>query len=88
MSTFPHFRIYKRNKHPALIVSEAKIKVEKDGFLYRKVSHSPKMTKRGIEKVSPNPNPEDKRPMFIEKRKRKDFKKMFGPKLTWKYTKK
>lgn len=85
MSQFPHFRIYKKSNHPALIVAEAKIKENKDGFLYRKASHSSKMTKRACEKVYPNPNPKDKTPMFIEKRKRKDFKTMFGPKLNWKY---
>ena len=84
----PHFRKYKRNGHPALIVGEAKIKEEKDGFLYRKASHSKKLTTKTYEKVFPNPNPKDPRPMYIEKRKRADYKKQFGPKLPWKWLQK
>jgi len=88
MSIFPHFRFYKKNNHPALIVGNAKIREHNDSYLYRKTSHSSKITKRGSEKVYPNPNPLDKRPMYIEKRKRVDFKYLFGPKLNWKYNKK
>ena len=36
MSFFPHFRIYKKNKHPALILGYAKIEKEEMGlFLER-----------------------------------------------------
>ena len=84
MSIFPHFRRYKKSNHPALIVAEAKKDKEKDSYLYRKTSHSPKLTTRSYDKISPNPNPKDDRPMFIEKRKRVDYKKNFGPKLLWK----
>lgn len=87
MSIVPHFRYYRKSKHPAMIVGEAKIKKEKDGYLYRKTSHSPGLTKRSHEKVSPNPNPRDPNPMYIEKRKRTDFKHKFGPDLGWKYKK-
>ncbi len=88
MSIFPHFRIYKKNNHPALIVSNAKQKKDEDSFLYRKASHSSKFTKRGYEKVYPNPNPKDSRPMYIEKKKRVDFKRKFGPILPWNYLQK
>lgn len=88
MSLFPHFRMYRKNKHPALILEEAKIKKPKDGFLYRKASHSKELTKRSCEKISPNPNPNDPNPMYIEKRKRVDYKYKFGPILNWKLPKK
>lgn len=87
MIKFPHFRMYKKNNHPALIVGEAKIKKENDGFLFRKASHSKKLTTRGYEKVYPNPNPKDARPMFIEKRKRADLKERFSKILPWNYKK-
>ncbi len=88
MSIFPHFRIYKKSKHPALIEGYAKIETPKDGFIYRKTSHSKGLTKRGYEKVSPNPNPKDPKPMYIEKRKRVDFKDKFTTILPWKYKQK
>lgn len=37
------------------------------------------------EKVEPNPNPKDPRPMYIGKRVRHDEKKNFGEKYPWKY---
>ena len=88
MSIFPHFRMYKRNNHPALILGTAKIKKSDDGFIYRKASHSKGLTQRGYEKVSPNPNPKDPNPMYIEKRKRVDFKERFTTILPWKYKQK
>ncbi len=88
MSIFPHFRIYKKNNHPALIVESAKKKKEGDSFLYRKASHSNKLTKKGYEKVFPNPNPKDNKPMYIEKRKRIDYKIKFGPILPWNFLQK
>ena len=84
MLEFPHFRKYKRSNHPALIVGSATIKKNDDGFLYRKTSHSPGVSKRSSEKVSPNPNPKDPNPMYIEKRKRADYRHKFGEKLNWK----
>ena len=45
------------------------------------------VSKKSVEKVFPNPNPRDPDPMYIEKRKRKDFKHKFGPILGWKYKK-
>lgn len=87
MAKYPHFRRYKRSKHPALILSSAKKTTNNDSYLYRKTSHSPKLTSRGYEKVYPNPNPKDPNPMYIENKKRVDYKNQFGPDLGWKYKK-
>ena len=82
---FPHFRYYKKSKHPALITSER----TKDEYNYRKVMHSDRDGKRTNEKVYPNPNPNDKQPMYIGKRVRHDKKVFFNEKpLPWKYPKK
>ncbi len=88
MSFFPHFRIYKKNKHPALILGYAKIEKRRDGFIFRKASHSPNITKRGVDIIDPNPNPKDQKPMYIEKKKRVDYKKKFGDKLPWQISQK
>lgn len=81
---YPHFRYYKKSKHPALITGEYDIKE----YNYRKVTHSEKEAGRKNEKVYPNPNPKDKVAMYIGKRVRHDNKKYFGPKLPWEYKKK
>lgn len=81
---FPHFRRYKKSGHPALITSEYS---EKE-YNYRKVMHSDRDGRHLNEKVSPNPNTRDPRPMYITKRVRHDEKKYFGEKLPWKYIKK
>ena len=82
---FPHFRYYKKSKHPALIISERSI----DEYNFRKVMHSAKDGKRNNEKVFPNPNPKDKKPMYIGKRIRHDKKNRFENYiLPWKYGKK
>ena len=48
--------------------------------------HSEKDGKRSNEKVYPNPDPSDKKPMYIGKRIRHDKKKNFEDKpLPWKY---
>lgn len=79
---FPHFRYYKKSKHPALIVGEQPI----DEYKYRKVMHSEKDGKRNNEKVYPNPDKRDKNPMYIGKRIRHDKKKNFELRpLPWKY---
>lgn len=79
---FPHFRYYKKSGHPALIVGEQPI----DEYKYRKVMHSEKDGKRNNEKVFPNPDKRDKKPMYIGKRVRHDKKQNFEPKpLPWKY---
>ncbi len=85
---FPHFRIYKKSKHPALIESYANIKNHHDGYLYRKTSHSPKLTHKGYEVIFPNPNPKDTSAMYVENKKRVDFKKNFSKILPWKFPKK
>ena len=77
---FPHFRRYKKSNHPALITGEFS---EKE-YKYRKVMHSEKDGRHLNEKVYPNPNPKDKKPMFIGKRVRHDKKRYFGKRLPWK----
>ena len=46
------------------------------------IMHGEKDGRHRNEKVSPNPNPKDPRPMYIGKRVRHDEKKNFS---TWKY---
>ncbi len=82
--TYPHFRRYKVSNHPALIVKEH----SGDEYAYRKVTHSKKDGRHLNEKVEPNPNPADKKPMYIAKRVRHDKKNKFGKRLPWNYTKK
>ncbi|MCM1043507.1 MAG: hypothetical protein NC548_43770 [Lachnospiraceae bacterium] len=82
---YPHFRYYKKSGHPALIVDE----VNTDSYRYRKVMHSSKDGNRNNEKIVPNPNPADKQPMYIARRKRVDKMTTFEDKpLPWKYPKK
>ena len=82
---YPHFRDYKKANHPALIVGER----SNDEYDYRKVTHSQYDGRHLNEKVEPNPNPKDKRPMYIGKRVRHDKKKYFSKwKYPWKYKKK
>lgn len=94
---YPHFRYYKKSKHPALIVGEQKgKKTDKQGnereteeYRYRKVMHGDKEGGRTNETVTPNPNPNDPEPMRIAKRVRHDDKENFDPQpLPWKYPKK
>lgn len=80
--TFPHFRYYKKSKHPALITAE----YSKDEYKYRKVTHTEKDGRHSNEKVYPNPDPKDSRPMYIGKRTRHDKKENFSNwKYPWKY---
>lgn len=81
---YPHFRRYKVNNHPALIVQEH----SQEEYDYRKVMHSDHDGKHLNEKVEPNPNPADPKPMYITKRIRHDKKNRFDKKLPWKYPKK
>lgn len=78
---FPHFRTYKKSRHPALITAEHS-KLE---YKYRKVMHSERDGRHLNEKVFPNPDPKDARPMYIGKRIRHDKKVHFDKKLPWKY---
>lgn len=83
--TYPHFRYYKKSKHPALITGEYSL----EEYKYRKVMHSGKDGGRNNECVYPNPDPKDKDPMFIGRRTRHDLKGSFESwKLPWKYPKK
>ena len=89
---YPHFRYYKKSKHPALIVGEQKgVKKEKEieEYRYRKVMHGETEGGRTNETVYPNPDPSDPDPMRIAKRVRHDDKENFNEKpLPWKYPKK
>ena len=76
--TYPHFRYYKKSKHPALITEER----SKDEYNYRKVTHSERDGRHLNEKVYPNPDPKDSKPMYIGKRVRHDRKDNFS---TWQY---
>lgn len=83
----PHFRKYKKSNHPALIVGESKSE-NKEEWKYRKVMHSDRDGRHLNEKVFPNPNPKDKKPMYIGHRVRHDEKKFFSSwKYPWKYKK-
>lgn len=82
---FPHFRYYKKSRHPALIVGEQKTNAIEE-YRYRKVMHGKKDGKRTNECVIPNPNPKDPDPMYIGKRIRHDRKQAFEEKpLPWIY---
>ena len=82
---YPHFRYYKKSKHPALIVGEQPI----NEYQYRKVMHDEKDGRHLNEIVYPNPNKADKEPMCIAKRIRHDKKTNFNNMpLPWKYPKK
>lgn len=94
---YPHFRYYKKSKHPALIVGEQKgkktdsngVERDTDEYRYRKVMHGGKEGGRNNEIIYPNPNPKDPEPMGIAKRVRHDKKDNFEEKpLPWKYPKK
>ncbi|GHV02060.1 hypothetical protein FACS1894211_12850 [Clostridia bacterium] len=82
---FPHFRLYLKARHPALITGERPV----DEYDFRKVTHSERDGNRPNEKVFPNPNLADSEPMYIGKRVRHDQKKNFSKwKYPWKYPKK
>lgn len=89
---YPHFRYYKKSKHPALIVGEQKgVKDEKEieEYRYRKVMHGEKEGGRTNETLYPNPDSSDPKPMRIAKRVRHDNKENFEERpLPWKYPKK
>lgn len=82
---YPHFRYYKKSKHPALIVGEQPV----EEYKYRKVMHTEKDGRHLNETIYPNPDKTDKNPMYIGKRVRHDKKSSFEYKpLPWKYPKK
>lgn len=84
-ASYPHFRKYKKSKHPALIVGE----FSDSEYVFRKVMHSDRDGRHLNEQVLPNPNPKDKKPMYIAKRKRHDVMINFGDKpYPWIYEKK
>lgn len=75
---FPHFRLYYKSNHPALITGE----YSKDEWQYRKVLHGEKDGRNAVDTISPNPDLNDPTPMHIVRRKRHD-KKIFFSK--WQY---
>ena len=82
---YPHFRKYKVNNHPALIVQEH----SSEEYDFRKVTHAERDGRHLNEKVDPNPNPADPKPMYIAKRIRHDKKANFSKnKYPWKMPKK
>lgn len=84
LAPYPHFRYYKKSKHPALITGEH----SNEEYKYRKVMHSEKDGNRTNEKVYPTPDKRDSRPMYIGKRVRHDKKINFEDyPLPWKYKK-
>lgn len=85
---YPHFRYYKKSKHPALIVGEQK-RDEVDEYKYRKVTHSEREGRHINEKIYPNPNPKDNRAMYAVRRVRHDDKNNFNESpLPWRFPKK
>ena len=83
---YPHFRRYKKSGHPALIVGEQVNDKNKEEYNFRKVMHDDRDGRHLNEKVEPNPDPTDKKPMYIAKRVRHDEKQRFDEKpLPWKY---
>ena len=79
---YPHFRHYKKSNHPALITGER----PEDEYNYRKVTHAERDGRHRNEKVVPNPNQADAKPMYIVKRVRSDKKMNFSKwKYPWKY---
>jgi hypothetical protein len=72
---FPHFRLYKKSNHPALITGE---RIPTDEYNYRKVTSSEREGRRPNEKVEPNPDKTKSTPMFIVKRTKHDRKKNFS----------
>ena len=81
-SKYPHFRYYIKAKHPALITKE----YSENEYAYRKVMHSEKDGRHLNEKIEPNPNAKDNKPMYIAKRERHDKKTRFSRWVyKWKY---
>ena len=86
---FPHFRHYKKSGHPALIVGEQVNEKREQEYRYRKVTHSEKDGRHLNDRIYPNPNPKDKKAMYIGKRVRHDKKDNFSKwKYPWEYPKK
>ena len=81
---YPHFRKYKKSRHPALLVGEDR--KNRNVVIFHRTSHESSVArKKGFFVISPNPKPGDSRPMYVEKKKRADEKKFFSPRpYTWK----
>lgn len=75
---YPHFRKYKKSKHPAMITSEYSV----NEWNYRKVMHGEKDGRHTNEVFFPNPNPLDSKPMYVARRVRHDNKNNFSK---WRY---
>jgi hypothetical protein len=80
---FPHFRLYKKSNHPALIIGE---RIPTDEYNYRKVTSAERDGKKLNEKVEPNPDKTKSTPMYIVKRIKHDAKKHFSSDIfPWAY---
>ena len=75
---YPHFRKYLKSGHPAMITGEYSV----DEWSYRKVMHGQKDGWRNNDMITPNPNPFDREPMYVGRRKRHDNKNNFS---NWRY---
>lgn len=85
---FPHFRKYYKSNHPTLIVGEQIGENNIEEWKYRKVMHNDRDGRHLNEMIYPNPDTNDKRPMYIAKRVRHDNKINFSKwKYPWKYKK-
>ncbi len=87
INEYPHFRNYKKSKHPALILELTKHnKTDEAVYAYRDVTHS---KVKSYDEIVPNPDPSDSKPMRINSRVRFDVPENFSDKpLPWKYPKK
>ncbi len=80
---YPHFRFYKRSKHPALILES-----KQEDYRFRRVTSSEKSGHHKNEKVEPNPDKRKSTPMYIVKAVQTDKKKFFSDWIyPWKYSK-
>ncbi len=86
---YPHFRYYKKSRHPALIVGEQNTEQNEEEYRFKKATHSPTEGRHKNDKIEPNPDPTDNKPMYIVRRERHDLKENFEDKpLSWRPPKK
>ena len=71
---FPFWARLKKNKNRVVLIIDEDLAFDKkkkkyvSGFVNREATHS---YKKGFEKVYPNPNPKDSRPMYLKKPNKK-----------------
>ena len=82
---FPHFRLYKKSGHPALILSED----TDEKYKFRRVTTSEFSGHHRNECIDPNPDKRRKTPMYIVKQRQSDYKTKFSKwKYPWEFPKK